>query len=101
MAYNLIIKPVVIVDAEDALKYYNSKIDGLGQRFYSQFLLSLSKIQKAPYTFSYAKKPVRRCRVQKFPYKIFYTISAEVIIILGVTHEKRSNAFIRRRLRLL
>ncbi len=79
MAYNLIIKPIVIIDAEDALRYYDSKVDGLGQRFYSKFIFTLSKIQTYPFAFSYVKKPIRRCRIQKYPYKIFYIVRKQLL----------------------
>jgi len=77
------------------------KITGLGKRFYTIFLLSLNKIFKKPFTFSYIKNPVRRCKVEKFPYKIFYTIEGDIIFIIGLSHAKRSNAFVKKRLRLL
>jgi hypothetical protein len=67
MAFKLIIKPIVFVDADDAVIYYEKKITGLGKRFYAIFLLSLNKIFKKPFTFSYKKNPVSRCKVEKFP----------------------------------
>ncbi len=101
MVFKLVIKPIVIFDVEEAVNYYEKKVSGLGKRFYKQFLLSLSDIQHKPLTYSYVKKPVRRCKIESFPYKIFYTLSEDTVSILGVAHAKRSNAFVRRRLRLL
>lgn len=101
MAFDLIFKPIVIFDVEEALEYYNLKIDGLGHRFYLQYLITLSKIKSAPFYFSYVKKPVRRCKIPNFPYKVLYVINEEKVVIIGVTHEKRSNTFVRKRLRLL
>jgi len=54
-----------------------------------------------PSAFSYVKKPVRRHLIKKFPYKIFYLITGDSIIVIGVSHAKRSNAFVRKRLRLI
>jgi len=101
MAFEIIIKPVVIDDATDIVTYYTQESDALGERFYNQLLATLIKIQTNPFTFSYVKKPVRRCKLSKFPYKIYYTINGNTIFILGVAHAKRSNAFVRRRLKLL
>ncbi|MDQ3683528.1 MAG: hypothetical protein M3352_10740 [Bacteroidota bacterium] len=101
MAFKLIIKPIVFADADEAVIYYEKKAAGLGKRFYAIFLHSLNKIQNKPFTFSYIKNPVRRCKVEKFPYKIFYTIEDDIIFIIGLSHAKRSNAFVKKRLRLL
>ncbi|MEJ7677931.1 MAG: type II toxin-antitoxin system RelE/ParE family toxin [Segetibacter sp.] len=101
MAFKLLIKPIVFVDIDEAVDYYEKKVNGLGKRFYNDFLASLTNIQNKPLTYSYAKDPVRRCKIETFPYKIFYLVSEDTIFILGVAHAKRNNAFVKRRLRLL
>lgn len=101
MVFELLIKPIVFVDIDEAVYYYEKKVNGLGKRFYNNFLASLTNIQNKPLTYSYVKDPVRRCKIETFPYKIFYLVSKDTISILGVAHAKRSNAFVKRRLRLL
>lgn len=101
MAFKLIIKPIVFSDLEEAVEYYEKKVHGLGRRFYNQFLDALEDIQGKPFTYSYAKDTVRRCKMRNFPYKIFYLVSDNAIFILGIAHAKRSNAFVRRRLKLM
>jgi hypothetical protein len=44
---------------------------------------------------------VKRVLLKKFPYKLFYTYTENTVIILGVTHAKRSNAYLRKRLKSL
>jgi toxin ParE1/3/4 len=101
MAFKIVIKPIVFSDAEEAVVYYEKKLPGLGRRFYTSFLSALNEIQLKPSTFSYIKKPVRRHLIKKFPYKIFYLTADDSIIVIGVSHAKRSNAFVRKRLRLI
>ena len=101
MVFKLIIKPIVFSDLEEAVEYYEKKVTELGKRFYDQFLDAVNDIHGKPFTYSYAKDPVRRCKIKNFPYKIFYLISEDTVFILGLAHAKRSNAFVRRRLRLL
>lgn len=98
MAYSLIIKPIVFIDAEEAINYYQIKSKGLGNRFYQQIVNTLERIQTNPHTFSYVKEPVRRCIIKGFPYKIYYFISEDKIIVIGIAHAKRSNKFIKRKL---
>jgi len=101
MAFKLVIKPIVFADAEEAVVYYEKKSNNLGKHFYNNFLIAIDDIQTNPFTFSYIKKPVRRHLIQKFPYKVYYLISDETIFIIGISHAKRSNAFVKRRLKLL
>ncbi len=49
MAFNVIIKPIVFLDAEEAVNYYEEQLKGLGKRFYNQFLQSVSTFNR-PHT---------------------------------------------------
>ena len=100
MAYKLLIKPIVFFDVEEAFNYYNEKSAGLGSRFYKQFLSSLNDIHNHPLSYLTVKDPVRRCKVKMFPYIIFYVISDDEIFIIGLSHFKRGNAFLKKRLGL-
>jgi hypothetical protein len=71
MGFKLLIKPIVFIDVDEAVEYYEKKAAGLGKRFYNHFLASLGDIQSKPFTYSYVKDPVRRCKIATFPYKIF------------------------------
>ena len=101
MVFELIIKPIVFADAEEAVNYYEKKLEGLGNRFYNSLLASLEEIQLNPLNYSYIKIPVRRHVVSKFPYKIYYLVSEQAIYLIGIFHAKRSNSFVKRRLRLM
>jgi len=39
MAFKLVIKPIVFVDAEETIVYYEKKSSGLGKRFYANLLV--------------------------------------------------------------
>lgn len=101
MAFKIIIKPIAIADIDEIISYYKKESVELGERFYHHFLAAQIKIQTRPLSYSYIKKPVRKYNIPKFPYKVFYLIENKNIFVLGVTHAKRSNAFVRRRLKLL
>jgi toxin ParE1/3/4 len=99
MAYKVIVKPLVFIDADDAYQWYDKQLKGLGNRFYKSFLVTLDNIQVNPFSFSYLKEPVRRCRMKTFPYKIYYIVEGDTVFILGLAHMKRSSAYIRKRLK--
>ena len=79
MAFKLIIKPIAFADADDGVIYYEKKVAGLGKRFYTIFLHSLSKVQKNHLHFLTQKILFRRCKIEKFPYKIFYFTQLKAI----------------------
>lgn len=101
MGFDILIKPIVFLDAEDAVLYYEKQLTGLGKRFYNNFLASLHTIQQKPFTHSFVKEPVRRFKIEKFPYKIFYVVTDDTVNVIGLSHAKRSNAFVKRRLKLI
>ena len=45
MVFELLIKPIVFVDIDEAVEYYENQLAGLGKRFYNHFLASLREIQ--------------------------------------------------------
>lgn len=90
MDFKILIKPIVFVDAEEAVLYYEKKLLGLGKRFYEKFLTSLNKIHETPFTYSFVKGPVRRCRIEKFPYKIFTLLIPIRFLLLGYLMRKEA-----------
>ncbi len=101
MVFKLVIKPIVFLDAEETVDWYEKESTGLGKRFYNNFLKALEDIQFKPFTYAFITKSVRRHIIDKFPYKVYYIVTNDTIFILGVSHAKRSNAFVKRRLKLL
>lgn len=99
MAFNVIINVVVWHDVDEAIEWYEKKSSGLGRRFYKSFGEVVDRVAKDPTAYFYITKNVRRALFKNFPYKLIYTISDNTIFIIGIFHEKRSKATIRRRLK--
>lgn len=98
MAFEIIVKPIVFLDLDEAMLWYESEQKGLSLRFFKSFETAIETIKKNPKAFLEVTPGVKRILLKRFPYKVFYTISKNTIFILGVFHAKRSNAFIRKRL---
>ena len=95
MVYELIIKPIVFLDVEEALLFYKTISGNVARKFYESFLQSIEEIKQSPDSYLYIIKPVRRHIIRKFPYSIYYVISDNKIIVIGVAHAKRSNKYIK------
>lgn len=97
MDFDLILKPIVYWDIDESIVWYEKKIKGLGFRFLQSFEEVIARIVNNPYSFSYLKRPVRKAKLKKFPYRIIYIITGHTIFILGVINVRRSNSFIKKR----
>ncbi len=101
MAFKIVVKPIVWFDLEEAITWYENERQGLGEQFFNNFEDAKEKIEINPNRYRNIIPGVKRILIKKFPYKIFYIISDNTILIIGLTHAKRSNAFVRKRLKIL
>jgi toxin ParE1/3/4 len=99
MVFSVVVREAVWDDVDEAIEWYEEKSKGLGERFIASFEATLSKIIKNPLHYLFITKDVRRCTLKRFPYNIHFVIKENTIVILGVIHRKRSNAYLRRRFR--
>jgi hypothetical protein len=98
MAFKVVIKPIVFIDIDEAVNYYTQESALVAERFYNSVISKIEHIQQSPTSFGFVHTVVRSARVPHFPFRIFFLVSDEQIVILGITHFKRSNRFIRKRL---
>jgi mRNA-degrading endonuclease RelE of RelBE toxin-antitoxin system len=84
------LKPAEI-ELDEAFKYYESQLDGLGFRFQSEIAKSLTRINSYPNSYQKIGKYARRCLVQKFPYGVIYQFKQEanLLLIVAIAHLHR------------
>lgn len=99
MAFEIVVKPQTWYDLVEAMIWYDSKRENLGREFFKDFEVAMDKIKINPNAFTEILPEVRRVLIKRFPYKVFYTVSENTIYVIGVMHAKRSNVFVRDRLR--
>jgi toxin ParE1/3/4 len=73
----------------DTAEYYERKSPGLGVRFLDEIERCPDSIQKFPEAATLVRERTRRRNLQKFPYALLYSISAQEIRILAVMNQKR------------
>jgi plasmid stabilization system protein ParE len=69
--------------------YYNKQVPGLGDAFADEIEATVAKVVAAPRTWRVVEDDVRRYLLSRFPYGIYYTIEAEVVVIWAVKHLRR------------
>jgi toxin ParE2 len=74
------------LELDEAVEFYNSRQPGLGQAFAAEAQKAADLILTYPKAWQALDGDTRRCRLNRFPYGLVYTIEHELIVILAVMH---------------
>jgi plasmid stabilization system protein ParE len=86
---SLLIRPEAEADIEEAYRWYERQLGGLGSDFLLCVEEGLEKIQKNPEMWPVVHRNVRRLLIRRFPYGIFYTVGPVFTTVLAVFHGHR------------
>ena len=75
-----------IQEFESAVDYYNTQSEGLGFEFALEVKRSIERIVKHPQAWHQLSPNTRRCRTNRFPYGVIYSLKESRIIIAAVMH---------------
>jgi toxin ParE1/3/4 len=87
--YRLILQPEAEVDLESAFVWYESKREGVGERFIHAVERAFEQILRAPTAPPVTYRGCRQFAVHRFPYVIHYLVSGECVSIAAVLHARR------------
>jgi plasmid stabilization system protein ParE len=73
----------------EAKRFYNRQQQGLGESFQREAQTAARLIQERPLAWQTEVEPVRRFLFDRFPYKMFYIIRAERIVVIAIAHQHR------------
>ena len=98
MKYSLLVSETAYEDAAVIFDWYETKLAGLGDRFINELEVAKADLLNNPLAFAKWNKSIRRMVMRKFPYKLFYKIYEDEILILAIIHARRSNRYLKRKL---
>lgn len=84
----VILNPIADREFEDAANWYQREA-GLGEQFVARIQEVLDRIGQMPELHAVVYRDIRRARVQRFPYGVYYRILADRIEVIAVSHNKR------------
>lgn len=84
-------------DYLQALAYYEGQRAGLGREFEAELQLLFDRIRRNPEHFSKATPTVRKARMPRFKYGVFFTVEGQEIGVLAIYHPSRNPDTLRRR----
>lgn len=76
-------------ELDEAIAYYETKAEGLGDRLLAEVRAAVHFIQMFPESSPVIEREVRRKVLVKFPYDLFYIVELPDVTILSVAHESR------------
>lgn len=98
MPSDLVIVPAAERDLDEAFRYYEDRMVGLGDDFLERVAVALRQIAEFPEAKRLVTKTCRRSLIERFPYAIFYASDPGVVTIFGVLHTASGPGKWRRRL---
>lgn len=78
-------------DLEAARDWYEQKRAGLGAEFLDEFAAAMRAMEANPERQHLYYRDFRRVLFRRFPYKIFYRIIGERVIVFRVLHAKQDH----------
>jgi toxin ParE1/3/4 len=77
------------LDLDEAYEWYEARSEGLGEAFLRAVSACFARISSHPEAFPEVEHRVRRARLRRFPYGVFYVLRGEAIDVLAVYHSRR------------
>jgi len=85
------------LDYLQALEWYEERQPGLGQEFDTELLALFERIKKNPEFFQKETALIRKARMPRFKYRIYFTIEGDEIGVVAIYHPSRNPETLRRR----
>ena len=89
MIYRLSFRKEAEFDIGSSFDYYEEKREGLGHDFLLCVEEALGKLRRNPLIYPLIYKKLRRIPIRRFPYRLFYLVIGDRIIITAVFHARK------------
>jgi hypothetical protein len=90
---------VAELELDQAIQWYGAQAPGLGDAFLIETISAADRIAHYPDGWQSLGEGIRRCRLNRFPYGLIYTIDSGDILVLAVAHLHRRPGYWRDRLK--
>ena len=91
MSRLLIVRPEAEADITDAAVWYESRESGFGLELLSEVNSAIGRALKNPESFTRVRRnpTVRRVLTRRFPYRIFFIVRPDAVVVVAVLHAVR------------
>jgi toxin ParE1/3/4 len=85
----LVVRPQAEEEALAARNWYEVQRAGLGDQFTDELVRVIANVTDRPQSFPRVHGELRRAILDRFPYGVFFRMTSEEVIVLGVIHGRR------------
>jgi plasmid stabilization system protein ParE len=91
MSLKLIVRPEAEGDILNIALWYESREAGLGSGVTAEIGVATRRALENPFSYLLLRKnpPVRRVLVRRFPYRLFYVVRPDAVVVFAVLHAVR------------
>jgi len=89
--WRLVIRPRAETDLREARGWYESQRPGLGAEFLAEIEAALQALVRDPQRYTIYYRGFRRLFVRRFPYKLFYRLEGDRVIVSRILHARRDH----------
>lgn len=89
MTWRVLIRAAAEKDLNEAHKWYEGQKTGLGAEFLVSIAEAFTRLEQNPERYVLLYKDFRRVLVERFPYRIFYQLRGNDVIVFRVLHHAR------------
>ena len=86
---SVIFSPAARAEAHEAFDWYETRAVGLGNRFVAELDAIAEQIAANPMMFPIVFKDLRRARLRRFPYGLYFRLEDEAIYVIACFHGSR------------
>jgi plasmid stabilization system protein ParE len=92
MSWLLLVRHEAERDLANARDWYERKRPGLGDEFLDEIALAMREMETHPEMPRLFFENFRRILLRRFPYKIFYQVVGDRVIVFRVIHAKQEHS---------
>jgi plasmid stabilization system protein ParE len=86
-------------DYLESVAWYEERQPGLGRQFEAELEALFERICRNPEHFSKQRPTVRKARMPRFKFAVYFTVEGDEIGVLAIYHPSRNPDTLRRRLK--
>lgn len=83
MTSRFVVRPEAEDDLADAFRWYEGKSWGLGTEFLRAVDVCFASLRRAPRSYQEVEPGVRRARLPRFPYSVYYVLDERGVAVLA------------------
>ena len=91
MSWRVIIRPKAVADLQAARDWYEARRAGLGEKLLAEVGHAVRVLEETPERRPFYYRGFRRMLTRRFPYKLFYRVEADRVVVFRILHAKQEH----------